>query len=260
MRGLYALLFVFLVAAPHPLLAQQPVTQSATRPALTAGAKPASTTADLDPVFVNQLLSIFKEAAITKIDAQVSLESLKVNKGRIRLRGLHIRNFEVGLRLNAGTARHLAETLQNHYAPNRPRTVPGPNLGLNQASNQAAPAPSQWTQILEILKLGLYNRLEFSIRLRELYIKELTLDTQALDIEGALLKVGATPNDPVTGKPRSDTLSMLIDILQHTALTHIKAHAGLDKLAAQRAHLVLTGTDLEGLAINVALIREDTSA
>gem|GEM_PF-5417549 len=221
---------------------------------------PTNNKGEVDPNFVNQILSILNDAVITRLDAQVSLESAKVQNGRVRLEGLRLRNFNLGLRLNAGAAKRLAEAFQNHYAAQDASRGASAAASANSLPiAPAKPSQNQLTQVLEILKLGLFNRLEFSIHLSELNIKRLALDTDALDVEGLLLKVGATPNDPVTGKPRNDTLAILIDILRQTALTHIKAHAGLDKLSARRVNLDLEGTSLEGLSITVALLRVDNA-
>lgn len=187
--------------------------------------------------FFNQLLAIVSEAAITHIDARVSLESLAVDKGRIHLTGLLLQNLDVGLRLNTRGARRVAEMMQNR-------------LG-------ATPQARQWAPILEILKLGVFDRIEVGVRLRELRVRRLSVRADRLDVQGLLLQVGVTPNDPATGKPRGDTLQTLIAILRRTALSRVKATAALEKLAARRINLATEGVALSGLSIGVLLARRN---
>jgi len=205
-------------------------------PAVSASVPSSSLTPEVDAEFLNQLLALVSEAVITKLDARVSLESLDVKNGRVRLEGLRLQNLQVGLLLKASGARRMADALQKRHGG---RT------------------DQDWTQWLEILKLGLFNHIEVSVRLKELRVRRLALDADNLQVEGLLLQVGATPPDPVTGRARSDTLQTLMQILRTTALSRVKAHAGLDKLAAKRVHLLLEGTALEGLSVNLALLRKE---
>ena len=55
------------------------------------------------------------------------------------------------------------------------------------------------------------------------------------------------------------TLRSLIEVLRRTSLSRVEAHAGSDKLAAQRLRLSLSGTALQGLAVGLSLRREDGS-
>ncbi|MDQ3814030.1 MAG: hypothetical protein M3347_08770 [Armatimonadota bacterium] len=231
MRGAIAVLLAVSLFAPSYGVAQETAAPGGTGQATS----PART--EIDAELINQLLSLLNDAVITKLDARVSLESLDVKAGRVRIEGLRLQNFQIGLLLKAKGARRLAETLQNRFggSPNAP----------------------DWLQWLDILKLGLFNHIEVSVRLKELRVRQLALDADDLQVEGLLLQVGATPPDPVTGKPRSDTLQTLLQILRHTALTRIKAHAGLDKLAAKRIHLDLNGAALEGFSVKIALLRQD---
>lgn len=184
------------------------------QPALSPPASPSA-----EPELINQILSLFGEAVITRLDARVSLESFEVEEGRVRLTGVLLKNLNVGLRLNAKGTQRLAQTLQQRYAQK--------------------PATSQLGQLLEIIKLGIFNQLEINVHLDELRVRRLAIDAEDLELQGLLLQVGATPPDPVTGKPRSDTLQTLLDILRRTSLNQIKAEAGIEKLRASRAHLEL---------------------
>jgi Asp-tRNA(Asn)/Glu-tRNA(Gln) amidotransferase A subunit family amidase len=52
-----------------------------------------------------------------------------------------------------------------------------------------------------------------------------------------LLQVGATPPG-ADGRVQGDTLAKILDVLRHTALNQVKAHAALEKLAAAGATVV----------------------
>jgi hypothetical protein len=189
-----------------------------------------------DSRVVQQVLDILKDAVITRVDGQVSLEKLVAKKARVRLNNLVLRNLDVGLRLNARGAQRLATLVDE------------------QSSNDSL------KPILEIARLGLFNKIELSVRLRELRVRYLGVDADDLNLEGLLLQVGATPNDPVTGRPRSDTLAQVLHILRNTALNRIQAHAGLDELTARRIRLDIQGVSLESFGVTVALIREDRAS
>ena len=197
---------------------------------------------DADSALINQLLTLLDGAIITKLDARVSLESFKVESGRVHLEGVLIKNFELGLRLNTAGTQRLIKVLQDRYGRN------------------ASGAQDQWSHALQILKLGIFDKIEIAIRLRELKVRRLALDSEGLQLEGLLLQIGATPNDPVTGKPKSDTIGTLIDFLRRTALNRIKVHAGLEHLAARQLRLDLEGVELQGFSVGVALLRQGNGA
>lgn len=201
-----------------------------------------SATIEPDAQFVNGLLALLDHVTIKHIVAKVSLDSFRVQNGRIRLSGVVLRNLNVGLRLNADSARRFADLMQRRQAAS----------GVGSSSQK-----SQFSQMLAILKLGLYNRIEVGLQLRELRLNELALDLDRLSTKDLLLQVGATPNDPKTGKPRSDTVAAIIEILRQTALQRVKVHAGLDELSARRIKLHLQGAQISGLALNFMLARDD---
>jgi len=223
-------------AAPPQVVRPQLILEEV---ATTGQSTPASSQPDSE--LINQVLALLGEAVITRLDAKVSLESVEVDKGRIRLSGLLLKNLDVGLRLNARATQRLAQTLQQRYAQNP------------SSSRQ------QLTQFLEILKLGVFNQLEINVHLSELGVRQINVDADDLQVEGLLLQVGATPPDPITGKPRSDTLQTLMDILRRTALNRIKAEAGLEKLNARRARIELNGLALQGFSLRVVLARAEKS-
>jgi hypothetical protein len=222
--------------------AQSPANEASPPNTPPASSPTASTTAEPEAELINQVLSLLGEAVVTRLDARVSLESLEVEQGHVRLTGVSLKNLNVCLRLNARGAQRLAQTLQQ------------------RAGKTSADAKRPLMQLFEILKLGLFNRLEINIHLDELNVRRIAINTEDLQIEGLLLQVGATPPDPVTGKPRSDTLQTLMEILRRTSLNRIKAEAGLDKLSAGRAHLDLDGIALTGFSVAVVLARQDNSA
>lgn len=161
----------------------------------------------------------------------------------MRLTGLLIENFRIGLNLNARGTKKLVEMLAARNAQTKP-------------SNPAK--PNEFAQILEILKLGIFNRLDISLKLKSLRVRELAIDADKLHVSGLLVTASAQGHKDagVTTLP-AGTLRNLIEVLRRTSLSRVEAHAGLDKLSAQRLRLSLSGTALEGLAVGLSLRRED---
>src|SRR5690349_17156495 len=63
----------------------------------TVAPKPTASDSAGQSELINQFLAVFSEAVITRLDARVSLQSLTVEKGRVRLDGLSLKNLDIGL-------------------------------------------------------------------------------------------------------------------------------------------------------------------
>jgi hypothetical protein len=193
-----------------------------------------------DDRFINEIIKLLNDAVITDLDAKVSLESTEIEHGRVRLRGVLLQNLRVGLRLNARGTRRLIDLIGQRYGN----------------GHQISAQQNQFSQMLEILKLGIFNRLEVGIRLKELRIRDLSVNADALDVKGLRLLANArTPHNPAP--QRADTFSQLMNLLQRTTISRVEAHAGLEKLAARRLKLQLQGIALEEFGIDLKLLRQD---
>ncbi|HEX8832615.1 MAG TPA: hypothetical protein VF719_00365 [Abditibacteriaceae bacterium] len=188
---------------------------------------------------LQQILGLLNEAVITDLDAKISLESAKVQHGRVRLQGVSLHDLRIGIKLSARGAKKLA------------------NLVEAQLPASGSTTENDIRPLLQILKLGLYDDIELMVRLRELRVRRVAVDADALALNGLLLQVGAKPINPVTGKPQSDTWSQLLHLLRNTALQRIKAHAGLDELLAKRLKAQVEGVALEGFSVGLVLRRND---
>jgi hypothetical protein len=222
-----------------------PVTTQPTRigAAVTPAATPPSgSSAAPDPELVNQLLALLGDAVITRLDARVSLESVALQQGRVLLSGVSLKNLNVGLRLNARGTQRLASMLQQRYS------------GGPSASKQ------QWTQLLEIMKLGLFNQLEISVHLDELAVRQLEVDAADAEVEGLLVRAGTTPVGERRNTTRQGNLQTLMEILRRSALNDIQADAGIQKLHAGRATLELNGLALRGFSVGFLLARPPTDS
>ena len=209
-----------------------------------AASMPAPDSVSVDDRLLNGILELLRDAVITDVGAEISLEKTEVSTGRVRLSGVVIENFRIGLRLNARGTKRLVEMLAARNTPN--------GKTISQAQ------PNQFAQILEILKLGIFNRLDISLRLKSLRVRELAIDADKLHVGGLLVTANAQGHkDSTTTKLPAGTLRNLIEVLRRTSLSRVEAHAGLDKLSAQHLRLVLSGTALEGLSVGLSLRRED---
>jgi hypothetical protein len=186
-----------------------------------------------DGALLRGILDVLSDAVITRLDARVSLERAEVKGARVRLENLTLRDLNIGVLLSARGAKKLAD------------------MARGEQANALAP-------LLELARLGLFNRIEVSIRLRELKLRRLALDADDLDVRGLMLQVGATPPD-ADGRVRSDTLGQILEVLRHTALNQVKAHAALEKLAARRIRLTVQGVALQGFGVTLALTREESN-
>ncbi len=199
-------------------------------------AQSTATAGTVSPEMVKQVLAILEEAVITRLDAKVSLDGLDVSSGHVRLKGVSLKNVDIGVRLSARGARKLAD------------------LGAQNGWD------GEISPILEILRLGLFKKVEVGLQLRELRITDLELNADKLLIEEVFAQVGARPPDPKTGKPPVETLESITNVLRRTALSRIKVQAGLEHLAARRVKLRIQGTSLEGLHIGLSLQRFGSSS
>ncbi|MDF2441016.1 MAG: hypothetical protein JWN98_2000 [Abditibacteriota bacterium] len=210
----------------------------------TSFASAASGATSVDDRLLNGILELLRDAVITDVDAKISLEKTEVSSGRVRLSGLLIENFRIGLKLNARGTKKLVEMLATHNA--------------QKAQPAAQGRPNQFAQILEILKLGIFNRLDISLKLKTLRVRELAVDADKLHVGGLLITAGARGHESASATTLTPgALRSLIEVLRRTSLSRVEAHAGLDKLSAQSLRVSLSGTALEGLAVGVSLRRED---
>lgn len=191
-----------------------------------------------DTPFINQLLSVLQEALITKLQARVSLDKATVEKGRIHLSGVLLRDVDIGLRLSNDGARRLASALHDRYG-------------------QGADAPS-WTRVLPLARVGIFNDFEVSLKLDELRLRELDLAADALEVEGFLIQADAGPKEREATTPLpSDTLQAILKVLQSIVISRAEAHLNLTRLTARRLRLSLNGLALKNLRVLVALRRAD---
>ena len=227
----FTLILLATLAMAMPACAQKVAQPRAATP---ASATTAIVAGNDQSELIHGLLDILNDAVITRLDAKVSLERASVQGATVRLEKLALRNLDIGVLLSARGAKRLAELVRK----------------------QGGTEANALTPLLEIARLGLFNRIEVSVRLRELSLRRLDVVADDLDVRGLLLQVGATPPD-AHGNLRSDTLSQVLEILRHTALNKVRAHAGLDKLAAKRVRVQLDGLALQGLAVALILSRDE---
>jgi hypothetical protein len=235
---------------PTQLVESQPVLtgqKELPAPATSATQNPApqpqpATQHEVDSEFLNKLLSALQDVLLTRLEGRVSLEKVTLDQGKIRLEGVLLRDAKIGLRLKNDAARRFAHTLLERYG-------------------SAAGAPP-WTKTLRVASLGIYNDLEIELTLHELGVRRLTVDADALYVEGLGLEAysgsgeeSTLPQDKAAAS--GDVLQSLFQVLRRAAISRAEAHLRLDNLAAKRLQLDLEGTNLEGLSIAVALRRSD---
>jgi hypothetical protein len=198
---------------------------------------PAASPAEVDADLANQILALLGETVINRLSAEVTLEGLTVEETRVRLQGVTLRNLDLGLQLNARGSRRLIDILGSRAA-----------------------TTTRERQMLEILKLGLFNKIGFNLRLRELRVGKLEVDADALDAGGLSVgaELGPAPGEDATTK--ASTIKALIAFLTRTAPNRIEAHVALEELAAKRLRLKLEQLSLEGLHIGIELERRETAS
>ena len=203
---------------------------------------------------MDDILELVRDAVITDVNAKISLEKVETSAARIRLKGLLIKNFRLGLRLNARGTKKLVNLLAKRNTESMKLTA------NNQISNnQNAEKANTFAQILEILKIGIFNKLDISLNMKSLRIRELSVDADQLQIAGLLVAAGAKGNNAnFNSTLSSGTLRNFMEVLRRISLSRVEAHAGLDHLSARKLRLALSGTALEGFSVGFALGREDS--
>ena len=192
-----------------------------------------STSKSDDQIF-NEILALLDGATITQFQAKVSLESFKLGKGTIELRGLKLQNFNLGLKLKPKAARRLFALAEK-----------------NLPDDQKPPG------LFEILKFGVFRDIEFGIHFDELsvgYLKALATD---LDVQGLLLRAGITGPDPQEIKGR-DSRAALLAILKRAVQRQIEVHAGVEKLSASHINANVQKVALLGFRVGLSLRRESS--
>jgi hypothetical protein len=211
------------------------------RAANTASSGSASASAPVNEEFVKSLMSVLENAMINRISAKVSLESVAVEKGRVRLTGVLLRDVDIGLKLKNDGARRLADLLFDRYG-------------------KQPDAPS-WARVLPLARLGILNDLEIGLKLDELGVSELGVDADALQVEGFGVRADAGPNENASSRSESDdTLRAILRVLQRAAISRAEAHVNLDHLAADRLKLSLRDLSLKKLHVFLILLRTSDTA
>ncbi len=193
-----------------------------------------SSTPKSDEQVFNEILALLDGATITQFQAKVSLESFKLGKGTIELRGLKLQNFNLGLKLKPKAARRLFDIAEK-----------------NLPDSQKPPG------LFEILKFGVFRDIEIGIHFDELsvgYLKALATD---LDVQGLLLSAGITGPDPQEIKSR-DSRAALLAILKRAVLRQIEVHAGVEKLSASQITAQVQKIALLGFRVGLSLRRESS--
>jgi hypothetical protein len=139
-----------------------------------------STQVQADEQTINEILALLDGATITNLQARVSLESFKLGKGTVELRGLKLEKFDLALRLKPKAARRLFEIAER----NLPNSQKPPGL-------------------FEILKFGVFRDIELGIHFDELSIAYLKAAATELDVQGLLLNAG------ITGRSRRKSKSAI---------------------------------------------------
>lgn len=198
-------------------------------------------TQDADTRFKNSLLEVLQNALITKLQARVTLESVTVEKGRVRLSGVLLRDAKIGLRIQNENAQRLVDTLLQRY-------------------DQKEDTPP-WLRVLQLAKFGIYNDLEIGLSLEELSLRHLAVDADALKVVGLAVRAdGGSNQNPVEATEETDQFRAILRVLQQAAISRAEAHLNLDHLEAKRLKLALEGGALKNLHILVALRRADSAA
>lgn len=191
----------------------------------------ASSPKEIDPATLDALLKIFQEATITQLDAKISLESLSVQNGRVKLRGLRLHDLKLGVRLSSQGATQLAEWMRGQMGANSPLEA-----------------------VLQIVRLGLFNRIEIGFSLGDLEVRALDLDSDQLRIEDALVAAGVE-SSPTPFKPSDTTLAKFLSVVQSAAFNRASLQAGLGHLAAKRVKIRIEGLGLDNLHVGLGLNR-----
>jgi hypothetical protein len=198
---------------------------------------PGAAVAAADDQLINQILALLDGAAITRLDAKLSLESFKLSDGRVELRGVRLENFNLGLRLKPKAAQKLFDIAKQRLSP-------------EQKQEQ-----QQVFSMFDLLKLGLFQDVEIGIHLDEFKIGLLIANAKELDVEGLVLRASTGTNSAPIGTTKGSARDDLLQILRRAILQQIEVHAALNKLSARRINAQVREIGLAGLRIGVALRR-----
>lgn len=184
-----------------------------------------------DDQTINEILALLDGATITQLQAKVKLESFKLGKGTVELRGLKLEKFDLALRLKPKAARRLFEIAER-----------------NLPDSQKPPG------LFEILKFGVFRDIELAIHFDELSIAYLKAAATELDVQGLLLNAGITGPEPPEIKGQ-DSRAALLAILKRAIQKQIEVHAGLEKLSARQINATVQKVALLGFRVGLSLRR-----
>ena len=190
-----------------------------------------STQVQADDQTINEILALLDGATITQLQAKVKLESFKLGKGTVELRGLKLEKFDLALRLKPKAARRLFEIAER-----------------NLPDSQKPPG------LFEILKFGVFRDIELEIHFDELSVAYLKAVATELDVQGLLLNAGITGPEPPEIKGR-DSRAALLAILKRAVQRQIEVHAGLEKLSARQINATVQKVALLGFRVGLSLRR-----
>lgn len=196
-----------------------------------ASAPPVVQTA-ADEQTINEILALLDGATITQLQAKVKLESFKLGKGTVELRGLKLEKFDLALRLKPKAARRLFEIAERNL-----------------------PASQKPPGLFDILKFGVFRDIELGIHFDELSVAYLKATATELDVQGLLLNAGITGPQPQEVKDR-DSRAALLTILKRAVQRQIEVHAGLEKLTARQINATVQKVALLGFRVGLSLRRE----
>ncbi len=198
-----------------------------------------SSPASLSQAQVDDLLRVLNDAALTHLEAKVSVEKVEVRGGRVRLRGVHLRDVRLGLSLRARGTRALLESL----AARSPRS-------------------EELAAILGVVQLGIYNSLDIGLRLKSLGLRELSLDADALKVDGlaawANARLGRSEETiRLDGSAGAPALTSLAHLLSKASVSRAETGLSLPALNARALKLSLNGLSLEELWVGFDLRRSN---
>ena len=206
------------------------LSQSLSAPPTQIGAAQLDTARPGDEQLVNEILALLNDAVITRFEARLSLESFNLGKGHVDLRGVRLQNFNLGLRLKPRAAKRLV------------------SLGERYLSNEKT------ASYFDILRLAVFNDIEFGIHLTELRIAAVKINADDLQVKGLVLHAGATPPQEIAAQGSRDALT---SILRRAILHQVQVHAGLEKLSARRLQVQVQQVALHGLRVGLAMRKND---
>ncbi len=232
--------YVINLTPQDSMLVEWRPTQKVSAPKELSAPSESNKLAEANAQFVKSLLEVLQDALITNLQARVTLESFALEKGRVRLGGVLLRDAKIGLRLKNDGVQRLSDALLHRYGNN--------------------PKKPAWLGVLQLAKFGIYNDLEIRLSLGELSLRQLAIDAEALKVAGLALNADVGPNSSDSETPASrDEFRAILRVLQQAAISRAEANLNLEHLAAHRLKLSLEGAALKDLHVLVALRRADAS-